>query len=128
MAKEIDDVSRAPAGWSPESKLAFNAVLPTAEQWASIKAYVLRREADIEGVDKFVDMAKRGGTTVVKALEAYTALETLLRQDVFAGIDAILANAGIKDVLGFAKVYRERVQRGQRAPQPSPRPVLANQL
>jgi hypothetical protein len=125
MAKEIDD--RAPAGWSPESKLAFNAVLPTAEQWASIKADVLRREADIEGVDKFIDMAKRGGTTLVKALEAYTALEALLRKDVFAGIDAILANAGIEDVKGFAKVYRERMERGQPAPQTTSQPILARQ-
>jgi hypothetical protein len=125
-------VVRPPPGWSPQSKVAFDT-LPE-----SVKADIVKRESEIDkgfarlaeykGVDKYADMAKRGGTTLDKALEQYTGIETLLRQDVFAGITRVLANVGIKDPSQFVRAWQQRLTPGdQQAPQNQPAPTPAHQ-
>lgn len=113
-----------PPGWSPASKVAFDA-LPE-----SVKADIAKRErevdqgfaklAEFKPVEKYVEMAKAGGTTLDRALEAYTGIETLLRRDVFAGIDQILRNVGIKNPRAFAQGYLQRVSGGSQTPGPQP--------
>lgn len=114
---------RPPPGWSPASKVAFDG-LPE-----SVKADIVKREAEVnagfqklaeyKSVDKYVEQAKRGGTTLDRALEQYTGIEALLRKDVFAGIDQVLANVGIKDPRSFITAYQQRFAGGnQHAPQP----------
>jgi hypothetical protein len=104
---------RPPPGWSPASKVLFDALPP------AVKADIARRETEINAgfarlaaykdVDKYVDMAAKGGTTLPKALEAYVGMESELRRDVFSGVDKILANIGIKNPVAFAQAYLQRV-------------------
>jgi TolA-binding protein len=42
-------------------------------------------------------MAQAHGTTLEKALDSYTGIETLLRKNVVAGLDQIVNNLGLKD-------------------------------
>ena len=48
-------------------------------------------------VAHFHQMAQQHGTTLQKALESYTGIETLLRKDVVAGLDQIVNNLGLTD-------------------------------
>lgn len=111
---------RPPPGWSPASKVAFDALPP------SVKADIVKRESEINAgfaklatykdVEKYAEMAARGGTTLPKALENYVGIESELRRDVFSGVDRILKNIGANP-LAFARAYIARHQGGnQQAP------------
>lgn len=127
-AKEPGEAAPAPPpGWSPASKVAFDH-LPD-----SVKADIAKREkevnqgfaklAEYKPVDKYLDMAKRGGTTLDKALENYTGMEQLLRRDVFAGFEAIAKNTGV-NLRSFAVAYLQRsggLQNGQAPNDPAAR-------
>lgn len=116
--------SRPPPGWSPASKAAFDT-LPD-----HIKADVAKREEEVnrgfqklasyKSIDPYVEMATRGGTTLDKALENYVGIENLLRRDVFAGIDQVLRNVGVKPA-AFFQAYLQRAAGGdQTQQQPAP--------
>lgn len=99
---------RPPPGWSPASKVAFDG-LPE-----SVKADIAKREDDFNagltkytGLAKYVDMAKQGGTTLDRALDNYVGIETLMRKDVFAGVEQILKNVGVNPI-AFAQAYLNR--------------------
>ncbi len=115
---------KPPPGWSRASKVAFDA-LPDA-----VKEAVAKREREVDqgfaklkkykGLDKYVEMAERSGTTLDKALEQYTGLEDLLRRDVFAGVGQILRNMGLNPH-AVLQAYYQRVGGGaQEAPQAAP--------
>lgn len=122
-APATDTTIRPPPGWSPQSKVAFDS-LPE-----HLKADIAKRESEInkgfeklaryKGVDKYMDMAERGGTTLDRALEQYTGIENLLRRDVFAGVEQVLRNVGVNPV-SFAQAYLARNQGGQQAPNAQP--------
>lgn len=121
---EAAPVVRPPPGWSPASKVAFDT-LPE-----SVKADIAKREREVDQgfaklakykpVDKYLDMAERGGTTLDKALENYTGIETLLRRDVFAGVEQVLKNVGVNP-LSFAQAYLQRAN-GQPQTPPNAQP------
>jgi hypothetical protein len=120
---------RPPPGWSPASKVAFDT-LPD-----SVKADIAKREREVDHgfaklakykpVDKYVEMAERGGTTLDKALEQYTGIENLLRRDVFAGVEQVLRNVGVNP-LSFAQAYLQR-SAGQPQTQAQPQQPGARQ-
>lgn len=99
----VKSTSAAPARFSPDAK----AVWDTAPD--PVKAEVARMERELtagiekhrasaeafEPVRRFDEMAKQGGTTLDKALTAYTNMENLLRQDFPKGMQAICDNYGI---------------------------------
>lgn len=116
---EAVEAIRPPPGWSPASKVAFDT-LPE-----HVKADVVKRErevnqglaklAEFKPVEKYAEMARNGGTTLEKALENYTGMETLLRRDVFAGMEQILRNVGVNP-RSFAMAYLQRAGGAQPAP------------
>ena len=118
---------RPPPGWSPASKVAFDG-LPE-----SVKADIVKREAEVnqgfaklseyKPIEKYVDMAKQGGTTLDRALEAYTGIETLLRKDVFAGVEQVLKNVGVNPV-AFAQAYLNRNGGAPQKGAPGDQPVV----
>lgn len=106
---------RPPPGWSPTAKAAFDALPP------SVKDAIAKREEEVNkgfekyaGVDKYAKMATDGGTTLANALEQYVGIEQALRRDVFAGIEAVLRNAGT-NTREFVQQYLAR--NGGAAPQ-----------
>ena len=104
-------VQRPPNGWSPASKVAFDA-LPDA-----VKADIAKREIEVnqgfaklseyKPIEKFVDMAKQSGTTLDRALENYVGMETLLRKDIFSGFESVMRNVGV-DPRVMAQAYLNR--------------------
>jgi hypothetical protein len=104
-------VMRPPPGWSPASKVAFDA-LPE-----SVKADIVKRESEVnqglaklqeyKPIEKYADMARQGNTTLDKALEQYVGIENLLRQDVVAGFERIAKNTGV-DFRAVAQAYLAR--------------------
>lgn len=113
--------ARPPPGWSPASKVAFDALPP------SVKADIAKREvevnaglaklADYRPIDRYNEMAKQSGTTLEKALDAYVGMEKMLRTDVFAGFEAIMRNAGVNPA-AMAQAYMARQHGdGQQAPE-----------
>ncbi len=121
-------VLRPPSSWAPAAKVAFDG-LPDV-----VKAEIEKREGEVragfaklqeyKGVEKFAEMAKRGGTTLDRALENYVGVENLLRRDVFAGVEQILRNVGI-DPRSFVTAYQQRLATGNRTPN-SPASDAAN--
>lgn len=90
---------RPPPGWSVKSKAEWDK-LPE-----HIRADIAKRETEVNqgfaklqqyrGLDRYVEQAQRGGTTLDRALEAYTGLEELLRRDPVQGLLAIGQNLGM---------------------------------
>jgi hypothetical protein len=125
-------VERPPGGWSPQSKVDFDKLPP------HIKADIVKREREIEQgfsklalfkpVEKYHEMALKGGTTLDKALEQYVGIEQELRRDIFAGVTRVLANVGIKDPRQFLVAWSQRLSGNQPpgAP-PNPQPAPTNQ-
>lgn len=129
-AAPIDPATvRPPPGWSPASKVAFDT-LPD-----SVKADIAKREREVDQgfaklakykpVDKYIEMAERGGTTLDKALEQYTGIETELRQDIFKGIERILRNQNV-NLVSFAQAVMQR-SAGQPQTQAQPQQPGARQ-
>jgi len=126
-------VERPPGGWSPQSKVDFEKLPP------HIKADIVKREREIEQgfaklsifkpVEKYHEMALKGGTTLDKALEQYVGIEQELRRDVFAGVTRVLANVGIKDPRQFLVAWSQRLSGNQQpgAPRPNPQPAPTHQ-
>lgn len=95
---------RAPPGWSPTAKAAF-AELPADHP---IKLAVAQREAEVnkgfeklaayKPIDRYMEMARQGGTTLDKALENYVGIENELSRDMVSGIARICQNKGIHPV------------------------------
>lgn len=115
---------RPPSSWSPAAKVAFDN-LPDI-----VKAEIGKRETEIRAgfqklqeykpVDKYLEMAKRSGTTLDRALEAYVGFENLIRRDPIVGIEEVLKNAGI-DPRAFMTAYQTRLASGYRTPgEPTP--------
>lgn len=50
-----------------------------------------------EPIRKYADMAKQSGTDLATALQRYTGMEQELRRDPIAGLQAVVANLGIKN-------------------------------
>jgi hypothetical protein len=121
-AKTADETPRPPPGWSPASKVAFDA-LPD-----HIKADIAKRErevntglaklAEFKPVEKFAEMARRGGTTLDRALENYVGIEQLLGRDPIAAFEQIMRNVRINPQ-AFATAYLNR-QGGAQAPHADP--------
>lgn len=109
-------VRRPPPGFSPQSKHYYDN-LPDF-----VKDDIAKREEEIskgfaetqprlekyKNVEKYVEMAEKSGTTLDKALDQYVGLETLLRRDVFAGVEQVLQNLGVNP-RSFAQAYLNRV-------------------
>ena len=122
---DAPETPRPPPGWSAASKVAFDNLPDT------VKADIAKREqevnqgfaklAEFKPVEKYAEMAKRGGTTLDRALEQYTGIENLLRRDVFAGVEQVLKNVGVNP-RSFAMAY---LQRSSGAPVGAAQPDLA---
>lgn len=126
-------VERPPGGWSPQSKVDFDKLSP------HIRADIAKREIEIEQglaklsdykpVEKYRDMALKGGTTLEKALENYVGIEQELRRDIFGGITRVLANVGIRDPRQFLVAWSQRLSGNQQpgATDQTPPPSVAHQ-
>jgi hypothetical protein len=100
----VPEDNRAPPGWSPTAKAAFGE-LPADHP---IRLAVAQREVEInkgfaklteyKPIERYAEMAKRGGTTLEKALEAYTGIEQELGRDFIGGIARICQNRGVNPV------------------------------
>lgn len=82
-----------PPGWSVAAKAAFDKADP------AIKAAVAQREqevnnglaklAEYKGVDPYVEIARREGTTLPEVLDRYIAAENLLANDFVSGVRSL---------------------------------------
>lgn len=95
--------SDAPARFSPDAKAAWvtapepvkaEVTRAIKEMEAGIEKHRASAEA-FEPVRKYADMARQGGTTLDKALEAYVGMENMLRQDPIKGLNAVCENMGL---------------------------------
>ena len=93
----------APARFSPDAKAAWvtapepvkaEVTRAIKEMEAGIEKHRASAEA-FEPVRKYADMARQGGTTLDKALEAYVGMENMLRQDPIKGLNAVCENMGL---------------------------------
>lgn len=122
QSADAPETPRPPPGWSPASKVAFDA-LPE-----HIKADIAKRErevntglaklAEYKPIEKFAEMARRGGTSLDRALENYVGIEQLLGRDPIAAFEQIMRNVRINPQ-AFATAYLNR-QGGVQAPQADP--------
>ena len=79
-----------PPGWSIAAKAEFDKLPP------AVREAVAKRETEInqgfaklteyKGLDPYVEMAKRSGTTITQALEGYTRAEQVLATDFVNGV------------------------------------------
>lgn len=95
--------SDAPARFSADAKAAWvtapdpvkaEVTRAIKEMEAGIEKHRQSAEA-FEPVRKYADMARQGGTTLDKALEAYVGMESMLRADPIKGLNAVCENMGI---------------------------------
>lgn len=94
--KAADKPVAPPPGWSPTSKRDY-AALPD-----HIKADIAKREDEVnqglaklqsyKGLDPFVDMARKSGTSLPEAVQRYVAAEQLLEQDPIKGLKWLCQN------------------------------------
>lgn len=87
---------RPPPGWSPASKVAFDA-LPD-----SVKADIAKREAEVNegfkryaGLGEYVAQAERNGTNLATVVRDYHAVEQEIRRDFLGGIEYICRRFGV---------------------------------
>ena len=67
-----------------------------------------RREAqEYEPVKQYAEMAKKSGTTLDQALQRYVGMEQQLRQDPMGGLQAVVANMGMKKPDGSPVTLRD---------------------
>jgi hypothetical protein len=95
--------SDAPARFSADAKAAWTTAPEPVkaevtraikEMEAGIEKHRASAEA-FEPVRKYADMAREGGTTLDKALEAYVGMENMLRADPIKGLNAVCENMGL---------------------------------
>ena len=93
LLKEDPVVPRPPPGWSVKAKSQFDS-LPD-----DVKTAIATRETEIDkgfaklrdynGLDPWVELAKRNGTTLVEAVKNYNHFENALASDFLAGITLV---------------------------------------
>lgn len=113
-----DQPLRPPPGWNPTAKAAFKE-LP-----AEVQQAVAQREVEVNNgfaklsefkpLEPYVEMAKRNGTTLDYALQQYTGIENLLKQDFLSGIERLCQNSRV-DLTSLADAIYAR--NGSVAPQ-----------
>lgn len=93
---------RPPTSWSPTAKVAFEKLPPEVQQAVS------KREEEVNNgfakfqeykpIERYMEMAKQGGTTLDKALERYIGIEQQIGRDMVGGVAQIAQNQGIHPV------------------------------
>lgn len=104
-----------PAGFDDGAKADWEAVPESVRGAAHRRVQEMeqglqkyRTEAqEFEPVRKYADMAKQSGTTLDKALDRYVTLENKLRQDPMGGLEAVVANLGLKKSDGTPVTLRD---------------------
>jgi hypothetical protein len=106
-----------PPGWSVKSKSEWDK-LPD-----SIRADIVKREQEVSDGFKqysgmkelmpYVEMAQRSGTSLKAALDNYTGLENLLRQDPVRGLSQIATNMGVHPVEAAQRILQAYGQTAQ---------------
>lgn len=105
----------APNGFDDAAKGEWEAVPE------SVRGAVHRRQQEMErGIQKyrqdaeqfepvrqFAEMAKQGGTDLPTALHRYVGMESELRRDPISGLQAVVANLGLKKPDGSAVTLRD---------------------
>lgn len=90
----FDDAAKAEWDTIPEnSRGAIHRMQRELE--TGIQKYKASAE-EFESVREYADMAKQSGTDLKTALSRYVAIENELRRDPIAGLQAVVANLGIK--------------------------------
>jgi hypothetical protein len=103
QAGQAPSAPSAPSG--PPARFSKAAQEAWAASPPAVQAEVARMEAELtkglseyqqrfEPLKRFDEMARAGGTTLDRALEAYVGAENLLRQDPVAGVFQIFKNMG----------------------------------
>lgn len=120
-------IQEPPARFSPDAKAAW-AQAPEAVR-GEINRAISELETGLNGykekiaayepIDRFMQMAQNSGTTLDKALEAYTNLESLLRQDPAKGLEAVLHNVGLTPQQYAQHVLGQQGEGGEGASQQS---------
>lgn len=122
MAKDAPDAPKRPSAYREPPKGFDEAA---ASEWEavpeSVRGAVHRRTQEMErGIEKyraaaqeyepikqFSDMAKQSGTTLDQALQRYVGMEQQLRKDPMSGLQAVVANLGLKKPDGSAVTLRD---------------------
>lgn len=122
------EAPRPPPGWSPAAKAAF-ATLP-----AEVQQAVAKREQEVNNgfaklaeykpIERYVEMARRGGTTLDKALENYVGIEQLLRTDIARGFEQIARNIGVSPVEMAQKILAAHGHSGNQGTGEAPQPQV----
>ena len=101
----FDDAAKAEWEAVPES--VRGAVHRRAQEMErGIQKY--RKDAEeYEPIREFSEMAKKSGTDLATALNRYTELEKTLRSDPMSGLQAVVANLGLKNQDGSAVTLRD---------------------
>lgn len=104
--------AEAPKGYSDAAKAEWDNT-PEA-----VRGDAHRRQGELEkGINQYREIveplkpylqrAQQSGTTIDKALEQYVGIEDLLRRDLFAGLERIIANTGVKNQDGRPATLRD---------------------
>jgi hypothetical protein len=110
QAVQVTAPAAPPPGWSVKSKSEWDK-LPD-----SIRADIVKREQEVSDGFKqysgmkelmpYVEMAQRSGTSLKAALDNYTGLENLLRQDPVRGLSQIATNMGVHPVEAAQRILQ----------------------
>jgi hypothetical protein len=117
-----DAAPRPPGSFAPAAKVAFDAAPPALKEAIAKReqeyAKGIERYQALKPVEKYAEMAARGGTTLDKALEQYIGIEQLLNRDPIAAFEQIMRNVRINPQ-AFATAYLHRVSQGGQNAGPS---------
>lgn len=103
--QRFDDAAKAAwEGVDENVRGATHRVIRELE--SGIQKYKGDAEA-FESVRKYADMAKNSGTDLAAALDRYTRVEQELRNDPIAGLQAVVANLGLKGPNGQPATLRD---------------------
>ena len=100
--KRYSDAAKAEWANAPESVRA-EAHRAVTEMERGLSQY---REV-VEPLKPYLQRAQQSGTTLDKALSQYMGIEDLLRQDLFAGLERIISNTGVKNQDGRPATLRD---------------------
>lgn len=103
--KGFDDVAKA--GWedTPESvRGAFHRRMQEMESGIERHRQVAQ---EFEAVRPYAEMARQSGTDLATALQRYTQMEQQLRQNPLQGLQAVVANMGLKKSDGTPITLRD---------------------
>lgn len=113
----FDDAAKAEWEAVPES---VRGAMHRRAQEMERGIHKYRQEAEqFEPLRQYADMAKQSGTDLPTALGKYVAMETALRQDPISGLQAVVANLGLRKPDGQPVTLRDIAARimGQPADQ-----------